>query len=178
MTLWISIILALLTQELICTDSVLLCAYQQHYDFMIITALFLCATAFIIGAGFGAGKWIQKRFAGSRVVKSAERRARELEAVLGGEGSRLALVFLGAVSFNHLNAFVASWLSLPFRKVFAYLLLGDLLWYATAIGLTFGIGTFISPTYAMYIFAGVSVGMAALLMTVRRFVFAPARTRA
>lgn len=170
MRLWISIVAALLIQELVTTNSVLLLAYQRGYDFVLITGIFIAASILIIGAGFRTGKWAQQKLSSFAPAAYFERKAKQLEQSLGVNGSRIALVLLGMVNFNHVNAFLASWLSLDFKEVFALLLVGDILWYALSVGLIVGVNTFVNPAYAIYLLLAVSLVLAFALAILQRTV--------
>jgi membrane protein YqaA with SNARE-associated domain len=162
MKLWFTIIFTFIVQELVTTNAVLLQAYEQEYNGWIIFLIFLAATTFIISLGFFLGKFVQKRFAQSKVVVYTERKVRKLESMVGKTGKRVALVSLGFANFNYINAFIASWLSLSFREVFVYLFIGDLLWYILNSLMILGVHTYIQPKYAMIVSFGISIGIFAV----------------
>jgi membrane protein YqaA with SNARE-associated domain len=163
MKLWFTIIITLLFQEIITTNAVLLNAYQQNVSMWLVFGVFILATTLIISAGFGLGKFIQKRFGSSKIVTYSEKKVKKLESVLGPKGTRFGLVFLGLVNFNHINGFLASWLSIPFKEALFYLFIGDLTWYILEMAIIFGVSTFIDPTYAVYVVLGISLAVSVVL---------------
>jgi len=170
MNLWIRITIFLFIQELISMNTVLLTAYQQNYSLWIITGIFIVATLITTTIGFFLGKWVQRRFKDSKVVKYSEAKARDLERSLGPKGSRAALVILGIFNFNYINAFLASWLSLSYKEVLLYVLISDLWWFLIDLAVILGVKTFVDPQYALYVMGGVSLGLFLLFALCYRFV--------
>ncbi|HVO28835.1 MAG TPA: hypothetical protein VMT81_02545 [Candidatus Paceibacterota bacterium] len=137
---WLFVAVALVFQEVATTGAALVDASAWHLNLWIIDLIWFAATAGDIAAGFFIGRWIQRRFAGSRFDALAKRMSAKVERAAGRTGARLSLVLLGFVSYPYVTAFVASWLTdLPLRDVFLCTILGNALWYAFEWATVFGI---------------------------------------
>src|SRR5207249_996393 len=90
-------------------------------------------------------------------------KAKRIEELLGKKGSRVALIFLGFINFNYINAFFGPWLSLSFKELFLYLFIGDFLWFITELVIVYGVSLYINPTYAIYFVLGISVAISVIL---------------
>jgi membrane protein YqaA with SNARE-associated domain len=140
MSLWLLLTLALLVQEGVTTTVLLLEAYQQHYPLILIHLIWLVVTVFQIYAGYYVGKWIQKRFAGTKFESWLKKSAHSLEKHIGASGESIALVLVSGIISPVVAALGASWLEISFTRVLIFAGIGDLLWYLsewiTILGLT------------------------------------------
>lgn len=160
MNLWIQIVIAFFVQELVTTNAVMMGAYGSGLNLVLMTGLFASETVAIIALGYGVGRYVRRSYAHTRLARRASARVQGLERAIGVRGTRLALVSLGFVSFNHLNAFIAAQLDMPFREVCMYLLIGDMLWYASALIIIVGVGAITGAAYAYLITVACSILMA------------------
>lgn len=131
MKLWLLIALVLTLQEGLSVLAVLLKAYQLHYSFVGITAIWLLVTVLQIALGYFLGKRIQKRFAGSKFEVWINKHAHKLEKSIDKSGEKVALVLFASIISPGIGAFLASWLDISFPTIFLYSLLGDTFWYAS-----------------------------------------------
>ncbi len=145
--LWLFIIGALIVQELAASNAALLLALENHFNLWVVHAIFVAATALDIAIGYWAGKWVQKYFQGRPFATRAEGWARQAEDYAGETGQHLALLLLGLLNFVYIDAFVVSWLKMPFRDVFLFLFVGDLLWYAAEWLLVMGVHSLVPNPY-------------------------------
>ena len=129
-TTWLFIIASLIIQEPATTDAAIFQIRQLHLNLLLINAIWLCATMLDIWIGYTIGKWIQKKFQGTTFNTWSKKWALRIETFIGKRGERFALILLGIINFPYANAFIASWLSIPFRSVFIFLLIGDALYWA------------------------------------------------
>lgn len=140
MSFWLVITGVLFIQEGIATLAVLLTAYQLHYPLLAIHAIWLAATVIQICLGYALGKWIQKKFADSKVEKRVKKYAESLDRSIGKRGEAVALILLSGIVSPGITAFLGSWLNVSFRNILIFAVLGDLIWYVsewvTVIGAT------------------------------------------
>ena len=129
MTLWLLLTVALVVQEGLSTTVLLLQAYQRHYPLYLIHILWLLLTILQIYAGYYLGKWIQKRFAGSKFESWMKKSTAKLEKMIGERGEAIALILISGIVSPAFAALGASWLEISFTKVLIFALIGDLLWY-------------------------------------------------
>jgi membrane protein YqaA with SNARE-associated domain len=158
MRLWLILIGTLIIQEIATTNVVLLEAHRAGDSGWIIFGIFLLATTFDLFVGYVAGKWVQKRFAGAKLVKRAEREARRFEKYLGTGSERATLALIGFVSYAYVNSFLASWLEISATEACVFLFIGDLGWYALEWLLVLGIrSTSSNISTELYLAVGVSL---------------------
>jgi hypothetical protein len=140
MTLWWLLIGALTIQEGVSTTVLLLEAHQKHYSIFLITLIWLVVTVLQIYAGFYLGKWIQKRFSGTKFEAWLKKSQQSFEKYIGKTGESFGLILVSGLVSPAVAALGASWLDISFMQVFIFALLGDFLWYLsewiTVLGLT------------------------------------------
>ncbi len=113
-------------------------AEQLHYSFWIISLIWLGVTLLQIAFGYYVGKFIQKKSKGSKLERWAEKYAHKLEKSITKNGEKVALVLFSSAISPGIGAFLFSWLDISFVDIFAYSLLGDLLWYLSTLATVFG----------------------------------------
>ncbi|MDR3547212.1 MAG: hypothetical protein P4M11_02855 [Candidatus Pacebacteria bacterium] len=138
MQLWWIIIGTLIVQEGISTTVVLLDAVHAHYSLWAIHAIWLVVTIVQIFAGYFLGKWIQGRFASSKLEQWIQKYADKLEVSIGERGEEIALLLASALVSPAATSLLASWLDLSLTRVFIFALLGDLIWYLSEWVTVFG----------------------------------------
>ena len=172
MRLWLLLIGALIVQEIATTNIVLLSAHRAGYSGLLIALIFVLATAFDLAVGYLIGKYVQRRFAGSKLVTKAATLARRFERYLGRYGARITLLLLGFVSYAYVNSFLASWLELPAEELMLWLFLGDLGWYALEWLLVLGTRSVSSSlSTELYISVGISILFIATLRLLSSYIF-------
>ena len=170
MKLWLLLIAAFVAQEVVFMNATLLQAYRAGYGTLLMALIFFAASLFDVLVGYTLGKWTQRRFEDAPATKKIARKAHAAERMLGEKGSRLGLTVLGFTSFNYVNAFLTSWTSIPLGTAARYLVLGDLLWYASALALVTGVEKTVNPFAAIYVLIGISlVFLLANILFQRRF---------
>lgn len=158
MSIWIFVIFALFFQEPATTDAALFQARQHNLNIWIIHSIWFIATITDICLGFILGKWIQKKFQGTRFEKFSHKWADRLERFIGRKGKKFALILLGIINFPYINSFLASWLSLSFKNIFILILVGDAIWYAIEWGINLGLRSLIpDPHLALYAIVGTAL---------------------
>jgi membrane protein YqaA with SNARE-associated domain len=127
--LYFLLFLAFLVQEQITSNTLVLAAYQSHYNVWIIHALFLSASILDAVVFWWLGRLVHDRYENSRLVRWTKKEAQALMRLVGKNGELAALFFIGSVNFP-LVSFVAPWLEFSFWDSFAILVLGDIVfWY-------------------------------------------------
>lgn len=167
MKLWIWIIVALLFQELVSTNVILLEAFQKHYNVWIIHLIFVVGTAVGIIVGYWLGHWVQKTFHHNKAVTYLQHRARKISKFMGKNGTRLSLVFLSIIDFNFMDSFLAAWLDVSFWEIFTFLFIGNLLWYISQWLIILGIHTYVHNPYQAF---SILIGASIVLTIVFKFV--------
>lgn len=125
------------------------------------------ATTIDICAGYVVGKWIQKRFQGTRFSIWSEHWANKIENLIGKKGEKFAIALLGVINFPYVNSFFISWLKLPFRNIFILLFVGDLMYWIIAWLINISIRNYFSnPHTVLYIVIGIGL----LISIVSKFV--------
>ena len=150
MKLWLIIVVALLFQELISTNAVLLDALHMNYNLWIIHGIFVITTSFGIAVGYWIGKLVQKIFLKNKTNLYFKKRADQINGFMGNNGTRLSLVFLSIIDFNFMDSFLSSWLPIPFWEIFTFLFIGNLLWYVSEWLLILGINTYFHNIYEAF----------------------------
>lgn len=156
MKLWLLIIAVFLGQELITTNAVLLEAYKEGYPLWPIHILFIACTIFISWFCYFLGKWAQKRFGHTKIIRYSQTRALKINGFLGNSGQRMALFVLGFIGMVQAMAFLASWLDLSLSEVIFLLCLGDIIWYVIEWLVVLGANA-AAADYAIYIVIGISL---------------------
>jgi membrane protein YqaA with SNARE-associated domain len=158
MSLWLLITAALTVQEGLSVLAVLLKAYQLHYSLWIIHLIWLSVTILQIVLAYFLGKWIQKRFAYSKLEVWIKKSVHKLEKSIDTNGEKIALVLLSSVLSPAIAAFAASWLEIPFGNVFIFTLLGDLFWYASTWATVLGAQQILlNAKYGLLILIGIGI---------------------
>jgi len=166
MKVWLLIVGALVVQELALESAALVKSHALHLNLWIVHLTFLVGTLFDIWIGYRAGKYAQKRFHSSRLEQFVAGRANQLEKAMGKRGKRFALVVLGFISFAHVDAFVFSWLDIPFRTVLFYVALGDTLQYILLWATIAGAVT-VTHSFSLVLLVAVAVS-AGIIVVVER----------
>jgi membrane protein YqaA with SNARE-associated domain len=149
---WLFIIVALFIQEPATTDAAIFQVRHLVLNLWLINAIWILATVIDIMAGYWIGKWAQKRFKDTRIVRFAERWAARIEEFIGRSGEKFALILIGIVNFPYLNAFLFSWLKLSFRNIFILIFIGDAIYWAIEWGINIGVRSVFTDSHtALYI---------------------------
>jgi len=152
MNLWLFIIAAIFIQEPASTDAAIFQVRTHGINLWLINAIWLAATAVDIALGYAIGKWVQKRFAESRLIKASERWADRIADFIGRAGERLAIILIGVINFPYLNAFIFSWLKLRFRTLFILIFIGDAIYWAIEWAINIGVRSVITDSHtALYV---------------------------
>jgi hypothetical protein len=158
-----------IVQELAATNAVLLELYQRHYNLWLVHLIFLVNTAWGIVIGFWAGRFVQRRFAGTRLVSYFQGKASDLENFVGKNGKRGTFMLLSMVSFNYVATFIGAWFATSFWEMFSFFFLGNLIWYALEWGLVLSVNSFVvNPFYALYVTIGLSILISIILNFINR----------
>ncbi len=148
---WLFIIAALFLQEPATTDAAIFQIRHLGLNLWLINGIWLLATAIDICVGYAVGKWIQRHYKNSRIVRATERWADKIEAFIGRSGERFACIFIGVINFPWLNAFVFSWLKLSFRNIFVLIFIGDFIYWAIEWGINIGVRSIFTNSHtALY----------------------------
>ena len=151
MKTWLFLILTVIIQEPASTDAAIFQVRHLGYNLWIVHLIWLVATLFDIWFGYVLGKYIQRKFKETKFEKFAEKWAGKFEQFIGKRGEKSTLVLLGTINFPYLNSFLASWFSIPFKNVFACVLIGDAIYWAIEWGINIGVRSFvIDPHLALY----------------------------
>jgi membrane protein YqaA with SNARE-associated domain len=140
-TLWLSLIFALIVQEFASAGAALIAAQQNHLNFWLVNVVWLCGTIFDILFGYLLAKRL-KTVVHPRWVQHSERRVKRLQARIGKYGENIALLLLAIIDYPWLNSFIGSWLDIPFKNILICTLIGNLVWYAIEWAGVLGIVTF------------------------------------
>lgn len=128
---WLFIIFALVTQEVISLNTVILEVHRYNFHVGLIHILFMAATALDIIVGFTFGTYAKKHLTNKKLVAFAEKWSARFYTLVGKKGKWVALIILGNFSFPYINAFIAPWLNLSFIESFIFIFIGNMIWYAT-----------------------------------------------
>ena len=151
MKTWLFIIITLIIQEPASTDAAIFQARHLGLNLWIVHLIWLAATMLDIWLGYKIGKWVQKKFHGTKFELFAEKWAGKFERFIGERGEKSTLVLLGVVNFPYINTFLASWFRIPFKNVFILVLIGDAIYYSIEWGINIGVRHFIvDPHIALY----------------------------
>ena len=138
MATWLTLSLVLIGQEAVTMSTALFEAYRLGLNLWVVHTLWVVFEIFDLVVGYAIGKWLQRRYAKSRVVTHAKRIAAALERRMGRYGKNLTLIVLGFFLFPYLSSFLISWLADPFLALAPLLFIGDALYYATVWGVALG----------------------------------------
>jgi len=163
MYLWLLIIGVFIPQEFISAGAVLLIARSDSFPFWLVHLIWFGTTFFDMYVGYVVGKYLQRRFHGTKFIERTDRWAGKIKEALGKHGEQLSLVFLGLLSFPYINTFFAAWLKLRMRTAFLYTFLGNLVWYLLLLTTIFGTAVLI-PDPATAVFSIIIVGVASNLL--------------
>lgn len=153
---WLYLIPVLFVQEAVTLAAGLAQALRVGTSPLLINFAWAGATSVDIAAGFWLGHAAQLRFRHWRIVQAAERAAAELDRRIGDRSLRVVLFALGFLMYPYVNAFVFSWLDVPFSEVFTFIFLGDALYWLFVWGAVMGI-TFLSGNSLLAVYIAVSV---------------------
>jgi membrane protein YqaA with SNARE-associated domain len=155
---WWFIILALFIQEPASTDAAIFQARSLHLNLFVINLIWLIATVIDIWLGYKIGKWIQKKFQGTKLVTKSLLWATRFENFIGRKGENFALIFIGVINFPYLNTFIGSWLKVPFKKLFLLIFIGDAIYWSIEWAINIGVRSFITnTTTALYVVIGLGL---------------------
>ncbi len=136
MQAWLGTIIIFLVQETASLTARLVVLRGQGVNAWVLHVLFIAATTADIFIGFAVGKFFHRKFSGvSRLEKWIKSKARFLKQ----PGWEYLLTLAGIINFPYLNALLGAWLDLPFWRVFAATLIGDMIAYALYWGFALGI---------------------------------------
>ncbi len=156
-SIWSLIILTLFVQEAASTDVAIFQVRHLHFNLWIINLMWVIATSIDILVGYWIGKKIQEKFKGSKFETFGRKWSAKTEDLIGKKGQRFALLVLGIINFPYANAFISSWLSIPFKNVFILLFIGDALYWGIEWGVNIGVRGFAGPHTALYIVIGLGL---------------------
>ncbi len=155
---WAFIIVALFLQEPTTTDAAIFQVRELGLNIWLIHALWIFATTFDMWIGYFGGKLIQKKFKDSRFEAYSRQWALRVESFIGRRGEKFVLILLGIINFPWLNAFIASWLSLPFKTLLILIGTGNAVYWGIAWGINIGVrDTIADPYLALYIVVGIGL---------------------
>lgn len=150
------IILALFVQEPASTDAAIFHIRELHLNLWLMHSLWLVATVIDIVVGYKVGKYFQIRHSGRTVIQKIQKWTHALEEFIGKKGEIFAIVLIGIINFPWLNAFLVSWLRVPFKRIFWLLLLGDLIYWIVAWMINIGVRFFVTDSrMALYGVVGI-----------------------
>jgi membrane protein YqaA with SNARE-associated domain len=131
MQLWLLLTGVFVVQESFSTTFVVLEAVRAHYPILLIHLLWIAVVIAEVYVGYSLGKWIQKRFTGSRFEKWVGMWIQQANDLIGKNGEKVALIFVTILTAPFFTGFVASWLPISFWTILIFSILGDLVWYVT-----------------------------------------------
>lgn len=156
--IWILITIALIIQEPASTDAAIFQARSLGLNLFIFNLIWVLGAVFDIWLGYRIGKWVQKRFSQTKFVAKSFVWATRLENFIGRRGEVFALVLLGIINFPYINSFIGSWLKIPFKKLFLYIFIGDVIYWGIEWAINIGVRSFVSNTQtALYIVVGLGL---------------------
>lgn len=117
-TVLIFIIFAIFIQEPASTDAAIFQIREYQLNLWCVHGFWLLATIIDIYVGYKVGKYVQNTFSKSVTVQKIQKWTRALEQFIGRRGEVFAIVLIGIINFPWLNAFLVSWLRIPFKKLF------------------------------------------------------------
>ena len=130
--------------------------------------IFVVTTSLDIFAFYFLGRWLNKDFETSRLVKFAKRWLGMFDKFAGKNGQRISVFLFGSIIFPA-PAFLAPWLDIPFWEIFVLLFFGDVIfWYCFEWLIVLGVKTFISPQLALYSIIGISLVLTVLIKYISR----------
>jgi hypothetical protein len=142
MHIWLLVIGSLFLQESISTSLALLTAYRAGYSPILITVAWFFIALIEISAGFYFGKFLKKRFAGSKFETWVLKQVSNVTQVIGAENERLLLIALTILTFPTIAGLIAAWIDISLVSTLVYCMIGDLLWYAWVWVRVFGADEF------------------------------------
>lgn len=148
---WPLVLLIVFIQESVTLNGLLVKTYQGRYSIVFMTLLFVLATCIDILVGFWLGKYAKHRWNKGKVRVFARKWAGRFYTYVGKRGSKVYLLLLGYFSFPYLNAFIASWLDIPFMESFWYFFFGDLILYATSWLLVLGVTSIVPSPFLAFV---------------------------
>lgn len=155
---WLVVILIVFVQETVTLNGLLLKATQGEYSLWVITSLFIIATLIEIVIGFLIARYVKKTLHNGKIKDFATRWSVRFKAYIGKHGRKVYLLLLGYFSFPYLNAFITTWLDIPFWESFWYLVIGNMIFYTTSWLLVLGIATVVpNPVFALVAVVGVTI---------------------
>ena len=147
---WLVIVLILLIQESVTLNALLVKAFQGQYSILVITLIFVFATVFDILIGYWIERYLKKKLNKGKVRAFAYKWSKRFHDYVGKHGMKVYLLLLGYFSFPFINAFITSWLDIPFAESFWYLFFGNIIFYISSALLVLGITSLVpNPLYAL-----------------------------
>ncbi len=124
---WLQLFASFFFQETVTTTSVILQAEQNGMSAISLLGIWLIMTSIGIILGYTIGKAVRSKLTktkkGARIIEHAE----QIERQIGKNGEYFAIIFITLINFVYLNAFFCSWLKIDFKKMFALMLVGNIL---------------------------------------------------
>jgi hypothetical protein len=162
---WLVIVLILLVQETVTLNALLVKVFQGEYSIFFITLLFVFATVIDIFIGHWVERYVKKYWNKGKVKVFAKHWSQRFYAFVGKRGIKVYLLLLGYFSFPYVNAFITSWLEIPFWESFWYLFFGNMIFYISLALLVLGITSVIpNPFQAFLVVIAITV---VLIMGIR-----------
>jgi membrane protein YqaA with SNARE-associated domain len=156
----------LIVQELALESAALIQAHQGHYSWALVHSLFAIGTVVDIAVGYWVGTWGEKRLQGTRLGRFVGKQVKRLRKLTGTQGEKFAVLILGFVGFPFVNGIICSWLNIPFRRMFAYLCIGNVLQYVMLLLTLSGVERLTQNFY--WILAGSVAVFATMMVLVER----------
>ncbi len=149
MKTWIFVISALFVQESTSTNAAIYLIRDQHLNFWIINLIWILATAFDISTGYVLGKWVQRKFQNTKLIKWSESWANKIENFIGRNGKRFVVIFLGIINFPYLNSFFLSNLRFSFKDIFILTFIGDSIFWGIEWLINISANNYFSDSYTV-----------------------------
>lgn len=142
MTFWL-LFAAMIFQESVSTSAIVFKALHEGVGWPTIISLFIIGTTIDIVIPYILGKVILTRYKGAAITRKIELYGDKAKSLLAKHGEFFGLAALGIFNFTWLNALLAPWLKLSFKKTYLYFLIGDFIWYASVLAVNLGVLSFI-----------------------------------
>lgn len=173
MKLWLLLLIAFIVQEPISSGTILLQAYQSHYNPWIIHLLFTVATLFDIIIGYIIGSYLQKKFSNHRLISYLQTNFEKFLAFIGKRGKVLGLILFAPMIFP-ISAFFIPWLGITLLEALVYVFIGEvIIWYGSEWLLVLTTKAFVSDSHtALYVISGtlivISIGTKLIIRHTKR----------
>ncbi len=158
------VLLIVFVQETVTLNGLLVKVHEGSFSAFWTTIFFVLASVIDIFVGYWLGGYVKRRWNKGKVRTFAKTWVGRFKKYIGKHGRKLYLLLFGYFSFPYLNAFICSWLDIPFPEAFMYLFFGNLVFYITCWLLVLGVMSVIpNPLVAFGVVLLLTIGMVFLM---------------